>query len=276
MIYCFPSLIWSKYIMLHTINDLKNLAIHASDGDIGLTKDFYFDDKQWAIRYLVVETGSWLFSKRILLSPISIKELNQENKTLTVSISRSQVKNSPDIDSEKPVSRQYEVDYMGYYGYPHYWGNTGLWGSYPSPYMMAPGYYSVAPQPDDFDAPDMFADVNAALSRDKDHHLRSSDAVTGYHLDAIDGELGHLQGMLIDIDTWAIRYLIINTSNWWLGHLVLIAPKWIKEVSWPTSKIYVDMTQQQVKDAPTFDPSVPFSLEHEQSLQTHYGRNDDK
>lgn len=261
--------------MLHTLSDLKNLAIHASDGDIGLIKDFYFDDKQWVIRYLVVETGSWLFSKKILLSPISIKELNQEDKTLTVSISRAQVKNSPDVDSEKPVSKQYEVDFMGYYGYPYYWGKTGLWGNEGSPNMISPGYYSVAPQPDDFGAPDKFADVNAALSRDTDHHLRSSDAVTGYHLDAIDGELGHLQGILIDIDTWAIRYLIINTSNWWLGHLVLIAPKWIKEVSWPTSKIYVDMTQQQVKDAPTFDPSVPFTLEHEHSLQTHYGRNDE-
>ncbi|ACK46144.1 conserved hypothetical protein [Shewanella baltica OS223] len=261
--------------MLHTLDDLKNLAIHASDGDIGQTKDFYFDDKHWVIRYLVVETGSWLFSKKILLSPISIKELDQEDKTLSVSISREQVKNSPDIDTEKPVSRQYEVDYMGYYGYPDYWGSTGIWGSEPSPNMMASGYYSVAPTPDNLDNPDKFADVDAALSRDNDHHLRSSHAVTGYHLDAIDCELGHLQGMLIDIDTWAIRYLIINTSNWWSGHLVLIAPKWIKEVSWPTSKIYVDMTQQQVKDAPTFDPSEPFNLEHEQSLQSHYGRNDE-
>jgi hypothetical protein len=244
--------------MLHTLDDLKSLAIHASDGDIGLTKDFYFDDKHWVIRYLVVETGSWLSSKKILLSPISIKEFNQEHKTLTVTISREQVKNSPDIDSEKPVSRQHEVDH-----------------SEPSPNMMSPGYYSVAPKPDNIDNSEMSADVEAALSRDNDHHLRSSDAVTDYHLDAIDGELGHLQGMLIDTDTWAIRYLIVNTSNWWLGHLVLIAPKWIKEVSWPTSKIYVDMTQQQVKDAPTFDPSVPFNLEHEQSLQTHYGRNDE-
>ena len=259
--------------MLHTLNNLKNLAIHASDGDIRLTKDFYFDDKHWVIRYLVVETGSWLLSKKILLSPISIKELNQKPQTLTVTISRKQVKNCPDMDSEKPVSRQYELEYMRYYGYSHYCDNTDIWGGYSSPNMMSPGYYSVAPKPDNLGAPDNFADVDAALSQDNDHHLRSSNAVTGYKLDVIDGDLGHLHGMLIDTDTWEIRYLIINTSNWWLGHLVLIAPKWIKEVSWPTSKIYVDMTQQQVKDAPTFDPSVPFSLEHEQSMQTHYGRN---
>ncbi len=83
----------------------------------------------------------------------------------------------------------------------------------------------------------------------------------GYHLEATDGDLGHLQGMLIDTDTWAIRYLIINTSNWWLGHQVLIASNSIKEVSWGTFKIYVDMTQQQVKGAPLFDPDIPFNDE---------------
>lgn len=257
--------------MLHTLNDLENIAIHATDGDIGQTKALYFDDKQWVIRYLVVETGSWLFSKKVLLSPISIKHLNWEDNTLTLSITREQVKNSPDIDTEKPVSRQYEVDYMRYYGYPYYWSNIGLWGDFPNPYMIAPDYSNIAPQPDENpDAPDS-AEIE---DQDQDQHLRSSHAVTGYHLEAQDGDLGHLQGMLIDTDTWAIRYLIINTSNWWLGHSVLIAPQWIKEVNWLTSKIYVAMTRQQIKDAPIFDPSVPFDRELEKDLQRHYDRKD--
>ena len=244
--------------MLHTLNDLEDCSIHATDGDIGLTKDFYFDDKQWVIRYLVVETGFWLASRKILLSPISINNLNLEDKIITVSISREQVKNSPDIDTQQPVSRQREID-----------------DSSPYPYMIVPGYSSVAPQPDEgLDAADMFADVEVIRTRDQDRHLRSSHTVTGgYHLEAKDGDLGHLQGMLIDIDTWAIRYLIINTSNWWLGHSVLIAPQWIKEVSWLTSKIYVDMTRQQLKDAPLFDPNIPFNREHEKGLHLHYGRN---
>ena len=260
--------------MLHTLKELENFAIHATDGDIGSTKDFYFDDKQWGIRYLVVETGSWLTSKKILLSPISIKHVNQEDKTLTVSISKEQVKNSPDIDTQKPVSRQYEIDYLGYYGYPFYWGNSSLWGAYSSPYMIAPGYIATTPQPDEsIDAPDIFADVDAMRYRDQDHHLRSYQTVIGYHLEAKDGELGHIDGMLIDTDTWAIRYLIVNTSNWWLGHLVLIAPTWVNEVSWVSSKMYVDMTQQQVKDAPLFDPTIPFTRELETGIHLHYGRN---
>jgi hypothetical protein len=249
--------------MLQTLKDLQGFAIHAADGDIGEIKEFYLDDKQWVIRYLVVETGSWLKSKKVLLSPISIKQIELKDKQLSVSITREQVKNSPEIDTQKPVSRQYEVDYMGYYGYPYYWGNSGFWGGYSSLYMIAPGYASVAPQPDGgLDAPDIFADVDSMRYRDQDHHLRSSRVVTGYELEAKDGDIGHIQGMLIDSETWAIRYLIVNTSNWWVGHLVLIAPHWIKEVSWTNSKIYVDMTKEEIKSAPLYDPDQPFDLEH--------------
>ncbi len=260
--------------MLHRLEDLDGFAIHTADGDIGETAELYFDDKQWVIRYLVVETGSWLFSKKVLLSPMSITEIHTEAKMLNVSITKEQVKNSPDIDTEKPVSRQYEVEYLGYYGYPFYWGGPNMWASYPSPHRIAPEHASVTPQPNDgVDQPDLYKDVDAMRYRDHDHHLRSTAVVIGYHLEATDGELGHLQGMLIDTDTWAIRYLIISTSNWWLGHLVLIAPKWIKEVSWVTSKIYVDMTQQQIKDAPVFDPDIPFDREQEKGIHLHYGRN---
>jgi hypothetical protein len=259
--------------MLHTLKDLEGFTVHASDGDIGEITDSFFDDQQWAIRYLVVETGSWLESKKVLLSPISIKHVDREAKTLMVSISREQVKNSPDVDTQKPVSRQYEVDYLGYYGYPYYWGNTGLWGGYPSPYMIAPGYASAAAQAaEGIDAPDMFADVEAMRHRDQDHHLRSSHAVTGYQLEATDVAFGHVEGMLVDTNTWAIRYLIVNTSNWWVGHLALIAPQWIKEVSWVTSKFYVDLTQQQVKDAPIFEPDMPLTREQEHEIYRHYRR----
>ncbi len=240
--------------MLHLLKDLEGFSVRAADGDIGEVKEFYFDDRQWVVRYLVVETGSWLFSKKILLSPISVKHIHRDDKMLTVSISKEQVKNSPDIDTQKPVSRQHEVDYLAYYGYPLYWGNSGFWGGYSSPYMIAPGYASVAPQPDNgLNTSDMAEEIDAVRNRGLDHHLRSSTVVRGYHLEATDGDLGHIDDMLMDADTWEIKQLIINTSNWWLGHQVLIAPQSIKEVSWSNSKIYTDKTQQQVKNAPVFD-----------------------
>jgi hypothetical protein len=246
------------------LTDLEGLAIHATDGDIGKTTDIYFDDKQWTIRYLVVETGPWFSSKMVLLSPMAIKHLDITEKIISATITREQVRHSPDIDTQKPVSRQFEIDYAGFYGYPFYWGGTGLWGAYSSPHVVAVGYES--------DKPDSFIDDNARKHTEDDRHLRSGNEPIGYHIEAHDGEIGHLQGMLIDTDTLAIRYLIINTSNWWLGNLVLVAPAWIKEVSWLNAKIYVDMGRQQIKDAPTFNGDMPFSRDQEEQMHSHYGR----
>ena len=89
--------------MLRSQTDIENLAIHATDGPIGLVKDLYFDDDAWAIRYLVVDAGSWLISRKVLISPISFQKPNWDDKTLPVLLTQDQVKNSPDFDSDKPV-----------------------------------------------------------------------------------------------------------------------------------------------------------------------------
>ena len=110
-------------------------------------KDFYFDDLAWVVRYLVVETGSWLSSRKVLISPIAIGHPDWAERVLPVSITKEQVKNSPDIDTDKPVSRQHEMQYLGYYGYPSYWGGAGLWGSgaYPGAMLTGVGYADPAP-----------------------------------------------------------------------------------------------------------------------------------
>lgn len=259
--------------MLHKLSNLDGFSLHATDGDIGSVKDFYFDDKQWVIRYLVVEMGSWLESRKVLLSPISIKRLDLEEKILALSINKEQVKNSPPIDTHLPVSQQYEIDYLSYYGYPFYWGNTGLWGAFASPGMIASGSANpLQKRSDDPKTAETVATVDAVRRKHGDRHLRSYNEIIDYHIQALDGEIGHLQGMLIDEDTWAVRYFIVNTSNWWLGHQVLIAPSWIIGINWGDAKISVDITQQQVQDAPVFDPDVPFSRQKELGIHIHYGR----
>ncbi len=259
--------------MLHTLSELEEFAIHATDGIVGKVIDFYFDDEHWVVRYLVVETGVWLSSRKILLSPISVREFEWEKKQLDVVISRGQVKDSPDIDLHKPVSRQNEIDYLSHFGYPLYWGNVGIWGSYANPYMMAPGYHinNMASLVADEKIP---AGAFNTTSSSNNHHLRSNSEVIKYRIEATDGALGHLQGMLIDPETWAIRYLIVNTSNWWLGHLVLVAPEWIKKVSWRTSRISVHLTQAQIKDGPVYDPDIGIDHAAEEALHSHYGRKD--
>lgn len=260
--------------MLHTLNDLNGFAIQATDGNIGTVKDLYFDDRRWVVRHLVVETGSWLESHKVLLSPVVIQHVNSEDKTLLVSLSMNEGKESPHIDTQQPVSQQYEIDYLSYYGYAFYNANASLWDSQASSEMVAQGATGVvSPAEKNSHAAENFAAIDRVRRKHGDRHLRSCNETIGYHIQALDGEIGHLQGMLVDEDTWAIRYFIVNTSNWWLGHQVLVAPPWIKDINWGDAKIYVDMTQQQIQEAPLFNPEITFSREKEKGIHLHYGRD---
>jgi hypothetical protein len=243
--------------MLRSMHDLQDYAIRATDGDIGRVKDFYFDDERWGVRYLVVETGGWLNGRKVLISPISIGQPGWTDKVLPVSITRNQVRDSPGIDTEKPVSRQHEISYFGYYGYPVYWTGGGLWGAgaYPNPLMTG---HVPAPVP--------------ARQRDDDPHLRSGNAVMHYHIEATDGDIGHVHSLLVDDETWAIRYIVVDTSNWWLGHQVLISPQCINEVRWSDERVSIDLTRQSVKDATPYDSAARLDREQEASVYNRHER----
>jgi len=258
--------------MLRSMNDLEGYAIHATDGLIGHVKDFYFDDAAWVVRYLVVDTGTWLSSRKVLISPIAIGHPNWAEGVLPVAITREQVRNSPSIDTDAPVSRQYEVRYLGFYGYPFYWGGAGLWGAGLYPGMLMPGYAGFESQPARMESLKAAEHAEEARHRNDDPHLRSCQEVMKYHIHASDGDIGHVQSVLVDEETWAIRYFIVETSNWWLGHQVLIAPQWIKAVSWADEKVVVDLTRQAVKDAPPYDATAQVDREQEVGMYKHYER----
>ena len=246
--------------MLRNVKDLRGFAIHATDGVIGEVDDLYFDDEDWTVRYLIVDTGGWLSGRKVLISPYAIGVPSWQERQLPVKLTKAQVEGSPDIDTQKPVSRQHEAHYSSYYGYPYYWGSEGLWGlgTYPGilPADVPPEIGKSGPQ--SFD----------------DAHLRSCRELGGYHIQALDGDIGHVDDMLVDDHTWAIRYLTVDTSNWWGGHLVLISPQWVDEVSWSGSKVSVGLTRQAVQEAPPYDPSVPLDRSLEEAIYRHYGRSD--
>ena len=263
--------------MLRNTKDLENYAISATDGPIGHVKDFYFDDDAWVIRYFMVDAGSWLSSRKVLISPISVHRPDWLERTLPVSITKEQVRNSPDIDTDKPVSRQNEEQYMGYYGYPNYWGGGGMWGDGVYPYAMVPGYAGYAldrvDRAEREREEEAYLRAERARHRNDDPHLRSCKAVTGYHIHATDGEIGHVAGYLVDDETWAILYLIVDTSNWWVGHKVLIAPPWIKGVHWSDQTVSVDLSRESIKNAPPYDSTSDWGRDQELSLYRHYGRS---
>jgi sporulation protein YlmC with PRC-barrel domain len=227
------------------LNDLEGYPIEATNGAIGQVTDFLFDDESWVVRYLVVQTGEWLSNRSVLISPIAIGQPTWSYRTLRVPMTTDQVRNSPDVDTNKPVSRQY-----------------GLGGGHAKegvePHTVAADRARVAREVDEH--------------RNDDPHLRSANAVMHYHIKASDGGLGHVQGLLLDEDTWAIRYLIVDTSNWWLGHKVLIAPQWIQGVSWSERTVSIDLTREAIKASPPYDSAGTLHRHEEANLYNHYRR----
>jgi len=231
---------------------LKGFVIRTTDGEIGAVDQLYFDDETWAIRYFTVETGSWLAGRQVLVSPISIVHTDWQAKRLDVALTKKQVENSPNIDTHRPVSRQDEATYSGYYGSPYYWG------FYPA---------GLADPTANFDN-EVLADKIRRESTDS--HLRSTEAVTGHHIEATDGEIGHVQGFVIDDDNWAVRYLEVATRNWWPGKKVLVSPAWIQRVSWTDSKVYIRLSRKAIRSGPEYVESMPITREYEHLLYRHY------
>jgi sporulation protein YlmC with PRC-barrel domain len=258
--------------MKRRIENITGFAIGATDGEIGRIKDFYFDDQSWTIRYLVVQTGSWLVDRKVLIAPKAIRMPDWEEKTLAVNLTKEQVKNSPDMDTEKPVYRQQEIELVKYYNWPHYWaggvGAGSLWtGGIGTTGMM---FHSTLP--DDQEQ----ANRNEGKMEDEtinyNQHLRSTQKVKGYGIKANDGEIGDVEDFIIDDNTWEIAYIIIDTGNWFPGKKVIISPEWIQEIQWETSTVVVNASIDQVRNSPDYQPSPELSESYEANLKNYYGR----
>jgi uncharacterized protein YrrD len=256
--------------VLYSVKNLKGAAVMATDAELGSFDDAYFDDARWTLRYLVVNTGTWLFGRRVLISPQSLGEVDWNRRRVQVKLTQQQVKDSPAIDTDQPVSRQEETRLHGYYGLPEYWSRPMLWGAaaYPVPPMppVAPQTPATAgPLPGPRDAA-------AARAAEVDAHLRSATEVIGYAVEASDGGIGSIEDFMLDDRSWSLRYAAIDTGNWLPGRHVLVAPQWIAHVSWAERRVYVDATRAQIEASPEYDPGVPLSDDYEQRLHAHYGR----
>ena len=246
--------------MLRSTKALIGVTISATDGDIGRVEALYFDDQHWTVRYLVVDTGGWLTGRRVLLSPVSVRRPDWERRRLPVALTKAQVQASPGVDAHRPISRQYEIAFAQYYGVPSYWPMD----------VGAPPYPLTPPAVPADIADELQAHVEQRQAEDQ--HLRSTEDVRGYSLRATDGGFGHVEDFLIEDLTWRIRYLDVDTRNWWPSKHVLVAPEWIEAVSWPDSAVLVALPSEVVRSAPPYDPSRPVDRAYEQKLYAHYGR----
>jgi hypothetical protein len=219
--------------VLQSIKQVTGCRILASDGEIGRIDDVYFDDEKWVVRYLIADPGSWLADRRVLISPHAVRLMDIPARAVAVALTREQVRNSPDIDTNQPVSRQQEEEYYRYYGYTAYW---------PIP-RAAP----VAER----------REGDASGTRDPrrsaDTHLRSTREVLGYHIQATDDSIGHAEDFLFDDDTWAIQQLVVDTRNWLPGKHVLIGTQLLRDVDWLDRTLSVALDREGVRSSPTYD-----------------------
>ncbi len=211
--------------MLRSIADLTGLGIHATDGNIGSLTDVYFDDIHWRVRYFVVDTGHWLPGRLVLISPASVANVEIRERHLNVSLTKGQVEKSPGIEAHETVSRHHELRMSKYYGWPVYWPTEGA---------LAP---------------------DAEETKRGDANLRSAAEVQGYHVQAKDGDLGHVADFLVDETTWDVRYLVVDTGKWLPGKKVLVDPRATDQVDWAKSSVHVHLTREQIQSSPTYDPT---------------------
>lgn len=223
--------------MLRSVRDLEAYAVGATDGETGHVKDFYFDDRAWVVRYLVVDAGTWLSSRQVLISPISIGRPDPAERSLHVWLTKDQVKNSPLVDTDKPVYRQH--------GAPLIRVERG----------------------NDRALPDI--DRNNCI--DDDPHICSCRELMTYDIHATDGDIGRVDDVLIDDQGWAIRYLVVGIGHGSGSHRSLVAWQWIEQVSWSDAAVGLKMNRQAIENAPPYESIAQLEHGAEARLHDHYG-----
>jgi len=236
--------------MLRSIKKIYGDKLGASDGEIGHVKDFYFDDRSWAVRYVVADNGSWLPGRKVLISPYSLGRLDHANKVLRVNLTRGQIEKSPPIELHKPVSRQYEEEYYRYFGWPYYWQGDGLWGENGFPILQPPPVAIERP-------------IETRTQRARpDAHLRSTRAVDGYLLRNGKKTAGHVCDFMVDPGSWAIKQLVVRTGNQFFGKEdLLVDMENVTCISYEHSTVFADLNSRLKHGLP------PYTVPEEQPVE---------
>jgi hypothetical protein len=240
--------------MIRTIKQISGRTLAARDGHIGTVKDLFFDDASWQVRYFVVDARSDWDRRTVIVSPEVVHPVDWTGDNLPVDLTMDQVRNSPGVQTDEPVSRRQEEELRRYYGWPMYWG--GMFGAADVVAPIPP------PVPDD----------TARQQPPPNPNLRSAEATLGYHLEATDGAIGHVQEFLVDERTWQIRYLVIDTRNWLPGRKVVIAPAWIESTDWAQRRLLVNLTRDAIKHSPPYEPDLQWNPAYSAELHEHYQR----
>ena len=242
--------------MLRSVNSLLGYTVLATDGEIGSVNDMFFDDQTWGTAYLVVRLGHAITRREVLLPPTALGQPDWGKQQFPVAYSKQQVEDSPDIDLDQPISRQREKELFEYFGRTPYWLplETGL------------GILPLMQDP-------VAVDTTSESHHDEgDPHLQSVADVVSYRIRATDGQIGHVEDFIVDDSTWAICYMIVQTTGWLSAHKVLISPELIMDINSEEETVHLNLDTQTVKESPEYDPFEPINHEYEVRLYDYFGR----
>lgn len=245
--------------MLRSVKELRGYTIRARDGEIGKVHAFLFDDRAWIVRYLVVNTGNWLAQRLVLIVPAALQEPDWTEQIFPVDLDSEQVKESPEIDVDKPVSRQQEIDLHRHYHWSMYW-------------VVDPGIgaLGVPPAP-----PVTGTDIpsnDTGETEEGDPNLRSTREIIGYGIAAHDDDIGRVDDFILEDDGWFLRYAVADTRTGIAGKQFLLAVSWIERIDWHEGRVNVDLMRNQIENSPTYDPAEPINRQYEERLYDYYGR----
>ncbi|MFA9555726.1 PRC-barrel domain-containing protein [Evansella sp. AB-rgal1] len=251
--------------MLTFASRILEYNVQATDGELGKVKDIYFDEDNWVIRYLVIDTRKWLPGRKVLVSPISFDSVDFENGMVNILETKESIKDSPSLEEHEPISRKHEILLHAHFGWPHYWSyfdNNRLWGDFNTPHELGNTTET---------------EVDKLTPEQEDERkLRSVNDIkgdfTGYTIQATDGEIGHVSDFMISDDSWKVRYFVVETKNLLAGKFVVLSVDWINSISWTDKRLVVDLPKDAIKNGPFFELDAPLTREEEMELYESFQR----
>lgn len=245
------------------LSSLKGYAVVTEHEKSGTVVDVLFDDVAWKVWWVVVETGSWLAQRRVVVHPGAIEQIDHAYKAIVVGLTRAQMEASPHVPPDAAVSRETSGFFHDHYKSNRHWGNCCSGENWPpAPLVSSPlvgGTYV------------RDATAGRPWTTGGDPNLRSITSVTGRHVHATDGAIGHITDLLVDDGHWDVSYLIVSTRNWWPGQRVLVSPDQVLSAQGADRDIHLKIGRQQVKDSPSWEPNLATDREDEVRCQGQSG-----
>lgn len=247
--------------MAYNIRNLIGLKVQAIDGDIGKIHDFLFDDRNWKIRYIVVYTGTWLFGKKVLISPNSVEQSASWRTKFPINLTKEKIKNSPDIDLDKPVSLQKQAELFKYYSWP-----VG------DDFIPIPAFDIQ----EESATPETRPAMPSGRKEQLDQHLRSAREIIEYAVITKDDEkVGYVEDFIIhQLAAWTITHIVLDSKHNLPIKSTLIPTRYIKEVVWSENRLDVTLEKSVIESAPEYNPDQ-FTEEFEAEIKTHYKKHKD-